>query len=1841
MDMRRIIFCLFFLLTVMMGFSKVTKPDFAFPKTVANDAYADLKKANASHDAHAALNALIRITVAEDLIDNSTLQATIRLVEQTSQNFKDDKLYGLFPALISKLYSIYYARDSWTYNRRETPLEPYPSDISEWSGKQFEKRIAEAIRESISGRCAKELGKLPIQDYTDLITTGQLTTTYYPTLLDFCYVNALEDVNSNSDLCKSIRLQAFRESPAGSAPNVLWMWEIESNNEDNDFDSVYEKAKEYSGNKYAGMIFADRMDLVERDNNEEKRKYIELAEEYIRKFNDSPFKDVIKDCIESLKTPQVMVEMTNHCSPGHSFDVRLTSFNAENIALNVYYSGAEQMNVRNAKLYDTLLARKPEKTVTLKFNEAVPFRSDTIISLTLDKTGYYYVMPVFGNKNINTYQVNTVRCIPVFPIAVKADNLGDVITVEPYSGKPMENVGITLTNRYRRNKKETVNCGTTDTNGILSVLDKMNRDDSYHLTATTGGKLFEFENVTIYRTSRHNKGVEYNANVLTDRLLYHPGDNAEILVVMSEATPDGDSRMQQMLCEKMNISIMLFDANYQPVDTVDVTTDDWGRATATFKLPTDGLTGNFNIRVKDKTTDRTIGNHSIMVSDYRMPDFEIKIDETACDEPSKGFVTIKGTATSYSGMPMADAEITLNLSESSWGWWRWHNQEEKIFTKETTTNPQGKFTFVVPDSVLADREKLYMAAIEGVSVTGSTAQASTTFSLSKRYKITVNLSGSNIDGEKPLRPDIKVYAPDGSTVDIPLEWALVHYNDTTAFQPFNGEIDLSKTKPDVYSLIIRSVDSELAEPASSRITVYNKSTDIVPCDYVLWAPVSTYTANADGEAEVTYANAYDDTYIYCYLTSGDKTEYPVVIKARKGYNTFRLKMGENAQTTVLRMYAVKHGELKSTEITVKSNLEKTLRITGESFRDNLIPGARETWKIRITDGNDNGCQSALVLDMYNKALDAVEPQRQSLNFPSYDYTSWLSISRPNFYNQNCNYEQKFTWSKNVRIKTPAFNFYNKLNAFPQMLYGYSRAYSINAEADFEEEEVLNEVMTVDEMKAGGTSVVGYGTTKKTMADLAAPMPETAQGIVATAEGAYIAVEEKPEVFDYRDSDVPMAIWAPTLTTDKDGGISYTFTVPNANTTWRLQAVAWSRDMEVGSMMRDFVASKPVMVQPNLPRFLRNGDEVAVVASVMNNTDEEQKVTTTVEIFNPLTNDLLKTKTFTQTIAPKGYDKVNVKLYAEEDVNAIGYRIRSTNGEFTDGEQSVIRVLPSEQSLIETSPFYLNPGEKEYTTTLPSDEGARLSLTFCENPAWTIVSALPGLRSQIQEYANSAAAAIYSSAIARGIVKDNPKIGEVVKSWLDNPEDSALVSMLEKNEDLKIAVLSATPWVSAAQTQNERMANLAMIFNDNENAKTINAAIKILKDLQNNDGGWAWAKWCKESSVWTTSNVLAMLGDLRRIGWMPADKELSDMVSRAVKYYDEEVEKTDLIYCLVRPLFASPVSANGKKVINATLAEIKKNWKSYSDPAYKAMAAQALYLNGDKKMAGELMRSLSEFGVTTKNQGLKFPNVNALYSYAILLDAYAMVRPESAEVDGLRQQLIVRKQGTDWGDAVVTMEVVKAILTSGSTWTVDAEGANVTAGGQEIMPKGAEEKATGSFTADLSDYAGKELTVTTSGVGPAYGAVYSQFNRQMDKVEASGCDDLDIEKQLFVRRGMDWEVADTLKVGDRVKVQLTIHCKRNLQYVEIIDKRPAAFEPVKQLPGWEWSEGVGFYRENRDSETDLHVVYMAPGTYLLTYEMNVNLAGSFTSGVASIQSQYAPEISAHSGGCTLKVRSDRE
>ncbi|MDE7407065.1 MAG: hypothetical protein K2M76_01485, partial [Muribaculaceae bacterium] len=250
---------------------------------------------------------------------------------------------------------------------------------------------------------------------------------------------------------------------------------------------------------------------------------------------------------------------------------------------------------------------------------------------------------------------------------------------------------------------------------------------------------------------------------------------------------------------------------------------------------------------------------------------------------------------------------------------------------------------------------------------------------------------------------------------------------------------------------------------------------------------------------------------------------------------------------------------------------------------------------------------------------------------------------------------------------------------------------------------------------------------------------------------------------------------------------------------------------------------------------------------------------------------------------------------------------------------------------------------------------------------------------------------------------------------------------------------------------------------------------------------------------------------------------------------------------------------------------------------------------------------------------------------------------NAAIDKIRQWLILQKEAENWGTSITTTDAIASILNTGSRWTVPATGTDISLGGLRLSPATATDSLTGYTTMQLNEASGKTLTIARQASGPAWGAVYSRFAQTSYEVKAAGCDAVKIDKRLLVARnspdGVEWHEIKkntALKVGDRVKVMLTVSSTRDMDYVAIVDERAAALEPVEQTPAPIFSEGLYFYRENRDANTRIMIDHMPKGTYLLSYEMWVNNAGQFSSGVASLQSQYAPQLAAHSSGSLISV-----
>ncbi|MDE6120606.1 MAG: hypothetical protein K2F63_02330, partial [Muribaculaceae bacterium] len=461
----------------------------------------------------------------------------------------------------------------------------------------------------------------------------------------------------------------------------------------------------------------------------------------------------------------------------------------------------------------------------------------------------------------------------------------------------------------------------------------------------------------------------------------------------------------------------------------------------------------------------------------------------------------------------------------------------------------------------------------------------------------------------------------------------------------------------------------------------------------------------------------------------------------------------------LRMdiYSVDNGSIESCHISFSWPEEASERLETVVFRDRITPGASEMWRIRLCSRGDSAVlKSAAVATMYNAALENLVDDNWAGRFSLKDFSGYI----------NSNTLGTSPYSRSMRVDASNDDRYRGIGNIQWPDWRF-----------------LSQVIMIRGMASSRkyAAAAGGGVNNMIMSEasvtVAADMDSAAD---AESEEECSAVPESApasDETDYRQADVLQAFWMPSLVSDDEGNIDIVFTVPNANGTWRFRSFAWSHRAESAALSLRALANKPVMVQPNLPRYLRQGDSARLLATVYNNSDADAEVETTVEIFDIASGAVLESSATSALIAAGASAIVPVDMAAPTDKAAVGYRVRSRLGSFSDGEQTVIPILPSSATVIESTEFYLNPGDTApFTLTVPASGDATLTLQYCQNPVWTMVKAMRGLGGGDGLTSVGISGRLFSALAARKVIADNPQVASVISQWKDNPSEEALTSM---------------------------------------------------------------------------------------------------------------------------------------------------------------------------------------------------------------------------------------------------------------------------------------------------------------------------------------------------------------------------------------------------------------------------------------------------------------------------------
>jgi uncharacterized protein YfaS (alpha-2-macroglobulin family) len=796
-------------------------------------------------------------------------------------------------------------------------------------------------------------------------------------------------------------------------------------------------------------------------------------------------------------------------------------------------------------------------------------------------------------------------------------------------------------------------------------------------------------------------------------------------------------------------------------------------------------------------------------------------------------------------------------------------------------------------------------------------------------------------------------------------------------------------------------------------------------------------------------------------------------------------------------------------------------------------------------------------------------------------------------------------------------------------------------------------------------------------------PEEADGVQQPAING-----QQPIRSDFRET----AFFLPDLLTDRDGSVMLRFTMPDALTRWKLMGLAHTTDLKTAQFTREVITQKPVMVVPNLPRFLRAGDRITLTAKI-NALEQRIEGPATLVLFDPFTNAPLD-KAFGLKVpqqvfvaAPGESGVVDWSITVPEGVDAVTVRITAQGGggpvggsTVSDGEERVLPVLTDKLLVTESLPLAVTKaGTRTFTLEKLKRSGASstlehkgLTLEFTPNPAWYAVQALPYLMEFPHECAEQTFSRYYANRLAAHIVEQRPAIKQVFEQWKQKGPDS-FMSALEKNPELKSIVLAETPWVLDAKDERQRKERIALLFDLERMGGEEKAALKKLKEMQLPNGAWPWWSGMSESH-WITEHIVAGLGHLQELGAIDLREngEASAMLKKAVHWLDQDLEReyrelkkdltaeqeknyrpgSDVIHWLYARSFHSlPIDGYTAPAFRFYRDRLAITWL---DHGLQEQAMLALVFQRYDRIEGlQILKSLKERATVSEELGMYWKNFNGGYewwsfpteTHALMIEAFHEVGKDTDAVNALRQYLLKLKQTTDWKTTKATADACYALLLTGDDWLVEKGAPNITVGGVKVDPKHME-PGTGHFEQRWSGPEVKsnmgEVRVTTTSDGVQWGALHWQYLERMDKITPHESP-FSIRKQVLLTEQTDagpqlvaLNGPRALKVGDLLTIRMELRTDRYVDYVHLKDLRAAGLEPTEALSGYQYQGGLGYYQSIRDASMNFFFDRIAPGTYVFEYTLRVTHSGDFSNGITTAQCMYAPEFSSHSEGVRVKV-----
>jgi hypothetical protein len=1508
--------------------------------------------------------------------------------------------------------------------------------------------------------------------------------------------------------------------------------------------------------------------------------------------------------------------------------------------LNTLQLSARKVSQKEIKELNTLYPEEKKFAFIKKLKEVKSWDAKLINKNDYQSHKIEILLPELGNGSYiilarpytdsgATFAYSNIQVTNLALVESQSNTEHNFQLIDRNNGKPIS--GATLKFSYQQNYERPILTKTliTDEKGIVSLPLNSERWNNVDILVNTKNDEAHFED--FYVNAKYDLGEEDNLHscfLFTDRSLYRPG---QPLYFKGLAIVQKEDKSSVLSDTKITVSLM--DVNHQEVGQQEFRTNEYGSISGTFILPNNGLTGNYYLKLDSEEVAIT-GNTYFSVEEYKRPKFETTLESITETYRVNDTISIKGQANAYAGSLITDAKVSYTVRRVVYypKWYYWHlpyfdGTPQEIAHGETVTDASGKYGInfkAIPDPSI-DKENMptfnYEVTADVTDLNGETHSATTMVNVGyhaltadiqiedplnkdvKNPKMTI--STFNLNGEfVPAQGSLKMYKlQPPSTVLRPRPWVAPDYNgfEKTEFKELfphdafgkednpvfwdkgelvwessfdtgkSQEIDLGKTnkwESGKYIVELEAKDKfgQLVKDIALT-TIYSENDKKLADNQLFQIKTDKNSYNIGDKVKLTLGTAAKDLTISLFIEKDRKIVATHLLNLHNNSKTIEIPvtaddLGGFAISYSFSAYnAFQSGSLSIAVPYPSSDLE----IETITFRDKLQPGKEETWSFHIKGPKGDKVSAELLASMYDASLDAF---------------------KDHYWNFSPNYRGQYYSTRHLN----AYHSYgiNAFNTYLNFGDGFSYAPQYYDSFDWFGFHFGYAVALYDRMVMRGSAP---GKQKAEFADSEALEESVVTGSAAPAPESKgmnnaIAPKGNDEKKDFSDIHIrknlqETAFFFPQLLTDKEGNVSFSFTTPEALTKWKLQLLAHTKTLESATSTLTSVTQKELMVTPNAPRFLREGDKITISTKIANLTDKSlvgdarlqlvdafsgRDITQELLTSGPISESVLPENTF--TVDAKGNTQVSWNLKIPEGIGAVQYKVMAKAGNFSDGEQNVLPVLTNRMLVTETLPMWVR-GNETKTFTLDKLKNTasttlrhhQLSMEITSNPAWYAVQALPYLMEYPYDCNEQIFSRYYANTLGGYIAHSNPRIQQVFDQWANS---NALLSNLEKNEALKSILIQETPWLRDAQSETEQKKRLALLFDLNKLKSDQDNAFDKLVQNQMSSGAWAWFKGGPENRF-ITQHIITGLGHLGKLTAPKGSGEESrhgksgntkeqQAIKNAIDYLDDEFVKeyeqmkkyakdlrddhlshTQIHYLYMRSYYPEiKISKKVAEIMDYYKAQAQKYWVK-SDLYSKGLLSLILYRAGSTATANKIIKSLEENSILSDELGMYWKeNNNSWHWYqapietqSLLIEAFSEIKGDIKTVDNLKIWLLKNKQTNQWKTTKATTDAVYALLLKGSEWLSVTEAVDVLVGGEKIEPSKLEnvqvEAGTGyyktTWTENEVDPKMAEVQLTNKGEGIAWGAMYWQYFEDLDKITPADTP-LKLKKKVFLKKNTD-------------------------------------------------------------------------------------------------------------------------